>query len=113
VGFFIVHNDEFGRALPGAWRANFYYTIPPAICQEKSCTNIKKIKIPILYILPIAIWGQVWYTIIVKGRGDKPVHGVGLCLWAGIGIDPQKCTLPTPEKISEISEKPLDKSPKL
>jgi hypothetical protein len=91
----------------------FHYNTPPAICQAKSCTNIKKIKIPILCILPIAIWGQVWYTIIVKGRGSKPVHGVGLDLRVGIGIDPQKCTLPTSEKISEISEKPLDKPPKL
>ena len=92
-------------------RRNFIIPHRQPICQEESCTKFEKIKIPILCILPIAFWGQMWYTIIVKGRGSKPVHGVGLDLRVGIGIDPQKCTLPTPEKISEISEKPLDKTP--
>jgi hypothetical protein len=38
---------------------NFNYIMVLAICQEKSCTNIKKIKIPILCILPIAICEQM------------------------------------------------------
>lgn len=33
----------------------FHYTTSLNFCQEKSCTNIEKIKIPILCILPIAI----------------------------------------------------------
>ena len=111
--FFFVILHKFGRAPTNVRRANFHYTIPPAFCQEKSCTNVEKIKIPILCFLPIAIWCGVWYTIIVTGRGSKPVHGVGLDLRVGIGIDPQKCTLPTSEKISEISEKPLDKPLKM
>ena len=43
VGFFIVHNDEFGRALPDVWRANFHDNTPPAICQAKSRTKMHKL----------------------------------------------------------------------
>ena len=53
----------FGGAPPGVRRANFHYNTPPAICQAKSCTNIKKIKIPILCILPIAFCGWMWYNL--------------------------------------------------
>jgi hypothetical protein len=77
--------------------------------KRKVVQKSKSLDARICALCHVDFWGGVWYTIIVKGRGSKPVHGVGLDLRVGIGIDPQKCTLPTPEKISEISEKPLDK----
>jgi hypothetical protein len=42
----------FDRATTLVMVAYFHYTIPPAICQEKSCTKIKKFGRPNLCILP-------------------------------------------------------------
>ena len=49
---------------PGA--PNFYYTMPPAICQEKRWKKLYKIIILILCILPIAIRCWVWYNTLVN-----------------------------------------------
>ena len=93
-----MHNAQsFGGAPPGVRRANFHYNTPPAICQEKSCTNIKKIKIPILCILPIAFWGWMWYTIGVKGRAKNSRTA---------SVDSRGC-----EELEKKCKKPLDKPP--
>ena len=108
---------------PAAYRRSgrkFHYNTPSNFCQAKCCTNIKKIKIPILCILPIAIQGQMCYNL--QCQGEIPLsHICGVGLRLEVAIDPSAHKIAIDEshrnargceKISRVfSQKPLDKSP--